>query len=240
MDKRLLKKIVNIFLGASLIQGANIILYMVLARLMPVEEFATYRQLFLIQAIISAMSFSAIPTALLYFCNDSKTLLVKWNYIKSIFILVLVLGLLIARGVYFARELIALAFSNNRLADALKSFALVPLATMLVSMLASVFIVIDKTSMQVKVAAFISLIKVVSVIVVAFVYGSFQAILTTTVFANLAVGFFAIYLMGRLGYLYKLKLPVFKLFVPRLWLYSFPLLLASGASVLGLKIDHLI
>ena len=240
MDNKLLKKIVNIFFGAALIQGANIVLYMVLSRLMPTVEFATYRQLFLIQAIVSAMSFSAIPTALLYFCNASKTLRVKWNYIKSISILVLILGLAIAGLIFFANETIALAFSNNKLAEALQIFAFVPLATMFVSMLTSVFIVIDKTAMQVKAAALISVAKVVPVILIAYVYGDFQSILTTAILANLTVGLFACLLIGYFGFSYRLKLPVFKLFVPRLFLYSFPLLLASSASILGLKIDHLI
>lgn len=240
MDNQLLKKIVNIFFGAALIQGANIVLYMVLARLMPTDEFATYRQLFLIQAIVSAMSFSAIPTALLYFCNASKSLRVKWNYIKSISILVFMLGAVIAGGIFFAREGIAFAFSNEKLAESLKFFAFVPLATMFVSLLASVFIVIDKTSMQIRVAAFISVAKITPVIVVAYIYNDFQSTLTVTVLANLAVGLFAILLISYFGSPYRLKLFVFKLFIPRLCLYSVPLLLASSASILGLKIDHLI
>jgi len=240
MDNKLLKKIVNIFFGAALIQGANIVLYMVLARLMPTEEFATYRQLFLIQAIVSAMSFSAIPTALLYFCNDSKALRVKWNYIKSIFILVLILGVTIAGVIFFTRETIALAFSNGKLVESLKFFAFVPLATMFVSMLASVFIVIDKTSMQIKVAALISVTKVISVTSVAYLYGDFQNILMATVLVNLAVGILAIFIILYFGVSYRLKFSVFKLFVPRLCLYALPLLLASSASILGLKIDHII
>ncbi|MCI2285064.1 oligosaccharide flippase family protein [Colwellia sp. MSW7] len=240
MDNKLLSKIVNIFFGAALIQGANILLYMVLARLMPTEAFATYRQLFLIQAIVSAMSFSAIPTALLYFCNESKSLRVKWNYIKSICILVLLLGLGIAVVIFFARDTIALAFSNLKLAESLKVFAFVPLATMFVSMLASVFIVIDKTAIQIKVAGFIAIVKVAPVIIVAFVYNNFQAILWSTVLTHIVVGLFAIWLISYLGKCYPFKSTVFRVFIPRLCLYSFPLLLASSASILGLKIDHLI
>jgi O-antigen/teichoic acid export membrane protein len=240
MDNKLLSKIVNIFFGAALIQGANIILYMVLARLMPAEAFATYRQLFLIQAIVSAMSFSAIPTALLYFCNESKSIRVKWNYIKSICILVLLLGLVIAMAIFFARETIALAFSKIKLAESLKAFAFVPLATMFVSMLASVFIVIDKTTIQIKVAGLIAIVKVVPVIVVAFVYHNFQAILWSTVLTHIVVGLFSVLLIRYLGKCYPFKPTVFWVFIPRLCLYSFPLLLASSASILGLKIDHLI
>ena len=240
MDNKLLNKIVHVFFGAALIQGANIILYMVLARLMPTEAFATYRQLFLIQAIVSAMSFSAIPTALLYFCNASKSIRVKWNYIKSICILVLLLGLVIAMVIFFARETIALAFSNIKLAESLKAFAFVPLATMFVSMLASVFIVIDKTAIQIKVAGFIAIVKVVPVIVVAFVYHNFQAILWSTVLTHIVVGLFSVLLIRYLGKCYPFKPTVFRVFIPRLCLYSFPLLLASSASILGLKIDHLI
>jgi len=240
MDNKLLSKIVNVFFGAALIQGANILLYMVLARLMPTEAFATYRQLFLIQAIVSAMSFSAIPTALLYFCNESKSLRVKWNYIKSICILVLLLGLGIAVVIFFARESIALVFSNTKLTEPLKVFAFVPLATMFVSMLASVFIVIDKTAIQIKVAGFIAIVKVAPVIIVAFVYNNFQAILWSTVLTHIVVGLFAIWLISYLGKCYPFKSTVFRVFIPRLCLYSFPLLLASSASILGLKIDHLI
>ncbi len=64
---------------------------------------------------------------------------------------------------------------------------------MFVSMLASVFIVIDKTAIQIKVAGFIAIVKVVPVIVVAFVYNNFQAILWSTVLTHIVVGLFFLF-----------------------------------------------
>ena len=69
----MLKKVVNIFLGTVITQGSTILLYMVLARLLPVDDFATFRQLFLILGILTAVSFSALPTSLLYFTGRADS-----------------------------------------------------------------------------------------------------------------------------------------------------------------------
>ena len=84
------RRIVNVFLGAGGVQGATLIMHVLLARFVSIEGYATLRQLFLLQAIIIAISFSAIPSSLLYFTGRAELWVEKWRYIKSGMLVVIV------------------------------------------------------------------------------------------------------------------------------------------------------
>ena len=62
-----------VFVSALITQASLLVLYLILARILPVEEFATFRQLFLIQSILNGIFFAALPTCLLYFTGRADS-----------------------------------------------------------------------------------------------------------------------------------------------------------------------
>ena len=78
-----------VFFSALITQGSILILYIFLARALSIEEFATFRQLFLLQAILSGIFFAALPTCLLYFSGRANSQDEKKTYLQVVVYLTL-------------------------------------------------------------------------------------------------------------------------------------------------------
>jgi dolichyl-phosphate-mannose--protein O-mannosyl transferase len=60
------------FFGAAVVTGSNILLMSFAAHYLPMVEFVVYRQLFLVQNLAMAVSFGAIPAAVLYYGHNLR------------------------------------------------------------------------------------------------------------------------------------------------------------------------
>jgi O-antigen/teichoic acid export membrane protein len=232
---------VNVFLGTGGVQGAMLVMHVLMARFVSIEDYATLRQLFLFQAIIIAISFSSLPSSLLFFAGRSESQAEKWKYIKSGMFVVVVTGLLLFLSVYLLRAPIAVAFNNDKLIDLIPWFSIVMGSSMLIGLLSPVLIAFDKTERQVYLSFVVAIVVTVPTILVAYGSGSLQGIVFTLAASNLAAALVVLLAIGRLG---DFRVPVS---MGDLWdgtlkllAYMFPLMLAAAVSIIGLKLDHFI
>lgn len=234
------KKIIHVFVGTSIIQGGNILLYIVLARVLSIVDFATYRQLFLFQAIVIAIVFSSIPSALLYFTGRSSSRVVQKSYIRTIEAFTLVMGLVIAIILIMLNEQFAAVFNNYALESLLPFFSIVPLCAMYIGLLSPILISQDITNKQFKYSLIISLVKVLPAIVISLAGGSLDDIVIGVVVSMVCSCIIISYVIrAHIGTISRNNLHT-RLFLKKLIIFISPLLIASTLSVLGLKVDHLI
>ena len=236
----MLRKIINVFSAALIIQCSNLILYIVLARCLSVDDFATFRQLFLIHGILNAVSFSALPTCLLYFSGRSETYIEKMEYINSICIVTLMVSAALTFFLYLSAGELAVLFNNVALASIIPHFSIASVGVLFIILMPSVLIILDQTKTQIMLAFGSALLTMVPTIIFALNERSLIDIVRVLSIMYFFVGFtlFAVIL-------YFCKVSGSKSIPSRqkifaILRYSWPLLLASGVSILGLKIDHLL
>jgi len=228
-------------MGTGGVQGALILMHVLIARFVSVEDYATLRQLFLFQAIIIAITFSSLPSSILYFTGRSESQAEKWCSIKSAILVVTVTAILVFLFVYMLRNAIAVAFNNAKLIELVPWFAVVMGCSMLTGLLSPVLIAFDKTERQVYLSFMVALLITAPAIVAAYWVGSLQAIILALATSNVAAVFLVLI---AIGYLEGSGLPVsikdLRDGTAKLLAYTFPLMLAAGVSIVGLKLDHFI
>ena len=148
----MLRKVISVFSASLIIQCANLILYMVLARALSVEDFASFRQLFLIHAILNAVSFSALPTCLLYFSGRAENFNERMEYIYSICIVTFVVSIGLTLFLYLGSDALATLFNNAALGSIIPCFSVASVGVIFIILMPSVLIVLDRTKMQIIIA----------------------------------------------------------------------------------------
>jgi O-antigen/teichoic acid export membrane protein len=229
-----------VFVSALITQGSLLVLYLILARILTVEEFATFRQLFLIQSILNGIFFAALPTCLLYFtgCADSDG--EKKAYLRVVVILTMTISFFLTLTLLLASDNISKLFNNDQLQTVLPYFSLSPLGILMIALMPACHIVTNRTAIQPYLAALIAVFVALPPIFIALKGAGLveivQLIAGLYFFVGLAlcVLMFTIYSAGMdLNLNLRLKLKA-------VFLYSWPLLMASALSIVGLKADHVI
>jgi O-antigen/teichoic acid export membrane protein len=232
---------VNVFLGTGGVQGAMLVMHVLIARFVSMEDYATLRQLFLFQAIIIAITFSTLPSSLLYFAGRAESQSEKWRYIKSGIFLVAVTALLLFLSVYLLRNEIAGAFNNRKLIDLIPWFSVVMGSSMLIGLLSPVLISFDKTERQIYLSFLVALLITLPTILVAYWSGNLQGIVFTLAAANLVAVLVVFLAIGRLeNFQVSVSIKDLRDGAARLLGYTFPLMLAAAVAIIGLKLDHFI
>ena len=233
------KKVVNIFLGTVITQGSTILLYMVLARLLPVDDFATFRQLFLILSILTAVSFSALPTSLLYFTGRASSGEERTQYLYLTAVLTVAISIALSISLYFSSGWIAVLFNNVLLNDVLRWFAFSVIGILTISMMPSALLVLNKTHLQVYLAASIGLTTTIPCITLAYYGADLARIVQLLASIYLLIGLLLTCALVYVTRHVNRSLSSLKDKAIQVAIYSWPLLAASGLSIVGLKIDHL-
>ncbi len=236
----MLQKVINVFSASLIIQFANLVMYIVLARSLGVDDFATFRQLFLIHGIINAVSFSALPTCLLYFSGRSETFGERVEYINSICLVALAISAALTCFLYLSSDSLAVLLKNNALVSIVPYFSIASVGVVFIILTPSVLIVLEQTKMQIVMALGCVLCITMPTIVVSFNKSSLIDIVRV-----MSIMYFLVGIILSTTILYACKTPTSKVIPHRskffaILKYCFPLLLAGGISILGLKIDHLL
>lgn len=236
----MLKNVVNIFLGTVITQGSTILLYVVLARLLVVDDFGTFRQLFLMLAILTAISFSALPTSLLYFAGRSESDSEKKQYLYLIFLLTIAIATLMSISLIGLSEPISMLFNNSLLSNLLPQFSMSAFGVLAVSLMPSVLLILDKTNMQIYLGVFVSIFVTTPCMVIAYFGASLEQIVQLLSSLYLLVGVLLAMLLVYAIRNIDCDFMTLKDKVKQVLSYSWPLLVASGLSILGLKVDHVL
>lgn len=229
------QKILLLFSSSAILQLAMFFLFIAMARLLSLEDYGVWRFLFLIQAVLMAVSFSAIPISLLYFLGkypaDVK------GVIKSHLVVVFGSGSFVGICIYLFSEMIASSFNMLGGGEALRVFAPAPLLSMLITIFYSVSTFLNLRREQLLLSLFSFFLITIPVLTVALLGAGLKAVLIAYIVSNSFVVVFTLMVTykrlkntqssNRLNFLSIL-------------VYSSPLLGAAFITVLGLKVDQII
>ena len=224
--KNMLRKIISVFSASLIIQCANLLLYMVLARALSVEDFASFRQLFLIHAILNAVSFSALPTCLLYFSGRAENFIERMEYINSICIVTFGVSISLTLFLYLGTDALAILFNNMVLVSIIPYFSIASLGVVFIILMPSVLIVLDRTKMQIIMALGSALSTTVPTIIVALNDQSLVDIVKVMSIMYFLVGILFVTLFLYMCHSPGLKIIPSKEKIFSILLYSCPLLMA--------------
>jgi O-antigen/teichoic acid export membrane protein len=222
------------------------VLFVALARLLSSVDFASWRQLFVVHQIALALAFSALPTSLLSFCGraDARG---RRRLIRQHLLLALVLGVVVVVVVVGAANVLATLLGAPDLAPLLRRFAPLTAAAMCSALVTPSCVVLQRTWTASAFSAGLAITTTVPVLVAALQGRPIEVLVTTAVVAAVLVALLAMVLMWRA----TASAPdddvndreVIAETTPdlrRITAFAWPLLLASGLSLLGLRLDHVI
>jgi len=236
-----LSNFVYVVVGNLIIYGSNILIYFFLARLLPVEEFATFRQLFLINSIISSFTISALPSCLLYFSGIAKNNKEKLYYIQATVLLTASISLVSILLLHIFSNLISNLFNNSSLEYLLPIFSFSILGLTFSLITPSILISKERSDLQIKLACIVALSSSLPVIFIALLgYGILEIVQLYSLiyfFSGVFLLIFYLSLLRDIELRFSLEVIAIS---KKFFLYSWPLLVAGGLSILGLKIDHIV
>lgn len=225
-------------MGAGIIQIANIGVYILLARWLTIEDYASYRQLFLISFLISGITFSALPTALMYFCGredgeGSKSVIIREHVNITLF-----LGGFAILALLLCADYISIAMSNPALSSIIIYFCVFPACYMIYSLVAPMMVALEKTKYLIYFSVFIALVNSLPVLFIASQGFQLKAIVsaaTVSAFAGAVVSLILVYKFTN-----RANESNYKLSKKTIYQYAWPLLAATAVGLIGMKMDHLL
>ena len=229
-----------VFFSALITQGSILVLYIFLARVLSIEEFATFRQLFLLQAILSGTFFGAFPTCLLYFSGRANNEDEKKRYLQVVVYLTTLIAFLLSILIFAASDFISTLLNNEKLREVLPYFSLSPLGILMIALMPSCHVALNKVSIQPYLAVLIAIFVVIPSSVIAFNGATLVEIVRLISITYFMVGVGLVALMILIfGAVRNVTSDIFSN-GKQVLVYAWPLLAASAISILGLKADHLI
>lgn len=222
--------------GTGILQGANILSYIVLARLLSQADFGTYRQLFLINQLLWAISFSAFPASLLFFAGRALGDAEKAAIVRQHLYIVSGLGFLVFLTLLVSGPLIGLMLNNPEIVQLMPIFAVFPAAYMLSSLLGPSLIAKGATHLLPRLTGGLALINSIPVLLVAWMGGALQQIVGATALASIAS---AAVCLGIILYKTSTAHRLKSVNLRPILGYSFPLLATAALGLLGLRLDQI-
>lgn len=232
-------------LGTGTQQAATMVLFVALARLLSSVDFASWRQLFVVHQIALALAFSALPTSLLSFCGRADVA-GRRRLIRQHLLLALGVGGVVVLVVVIAADGLAAVLGAPDLAPLLRRFAPLTAAAMCSALVTPSCVVLQRTWTASMFSAGLALTTTAPVLLAAWQGRSLEVLVTTAVVAALLVALVAVVLIWRAtapapdaGVASEVA-PDATPDLRRIAAFAWPLLLASGLSLLGLRLDHVI
>lgn len=231
-------KVLHLMLGTGAIQAGAIIVFITFARQLGPAEFGAWRQLFVVHQVAQALIFSAVPMSLLRFSGHADPKDVG-AIIRQHLWLTLGMGFLVVAILFFSAEQIATLWGNERLAPLLRIFAPQTGAVMIVALVAPTLVAVSRTTLS-SLFSFLTAAMTTFPLLIAASYGAdLRKLVIVSMLASVAAAGMAFALIIHITRPREvsgaMKPPVSDL-IAFLW----PLLLASGVGVVGLRMDHII
>ena len=231
-------KILQLLAGTGLIQLSSVLNFIVLARLLSQSDFASMRQLLLINQLVFTALFAALPVSMLYHSGKSDDKSEKSSTIALHIRLSLYAGVIVAIALFALSDIIALALNNESLASFLRIFSLYPLFYMVFSIAPTVRIALGRGSGITMFSLMVFLTNTVPVIVSAYYSGAIIPVLASSIAGAFLSAVIAVIYMRDVVFLRANRINHSKW--KEILSYSGGLSLAAGISIIGLKIDHLL
>ena len=229
------KKIIYLIFGGGLQQGASLLGFVVLARVLGSEEFGVWRQLFLVQQIAVAIFYVSVPTSLMYFAGraekDNRSSVagvhVAWIILMSLICYVV---LLVGSTIFDEME------SIHEFAKSLRVFSIGIAALMVGSICVPVLVLFDQERKSLIYSAGLALLNLVVVFMAAILDWGVGQLVYASVTSSIVGGAIGFGLIRR-----KIKITrVCKSEFKEILKYTAPLMLAAGVALVGLRLDHIL
>jgi O-antigen/teichoic acid export membrane protein len=228
------QRVGHMMLGTGLLQGANVIVYVLLARLLEPHAYGTYRQLFLINQLLWAVGFAAFPTSLLYFAGRVELAAAKSAIVRQHLRLVGGLAIATLALLLVAGPVATLLLNNPELRRLLPVFAVYPAAYMLTSLVAPVMIAEGRTAWLPAFTCALALVNSVPVLLTAWLDGALLHVTAAAAASGLVGGALAIAVILRVSRGAAADGATFAEIIR----YAAPLLAAGGLGLIGLRMDQ--
>lgn len=229
------RTIAQMALGTGILQLANMVTYIALARLLIPEEYGTYRQLFLISQLVWGIIFAALPSTILYFGGRASSAQEKDAIVRQHLWLVAICGMAVFAMIFAGRNIAANAFGNPELARLLAWFSLYPAAQMLIQLVPPVLILKEKTRLMPMYTAGVALFTTSAVVGAAWLYRDVDAVvLAATGMACLSAAAATILTLRLSNRPTHADTSIYEILQ-----YGWPLLLATAVGMVGLRLDHI-
>lgn len=228
------QRVLHMLLGVGLLQAANIVTYILLARLLSQVDYGSYRQLFLINQLVWAIAFAAFPTSLLYFSGRARTEMERSTIVRRHLALVAGFAALACGVLLMSGTVVAWLLNNESLAELLPVFAIYPAAYMLTSLAPPVMIAQGRTARLPLLTGTLALLNSVPVVLTAWMDGRLIHIVTAAAVGGALGGVIAAAVILRLSRGPRGQIVEFR----QILRYSAPLLAAGAVGLLGLRMDQ--
>ncbi|MDT3336844.1 oligosaccharide flippase family protein [Shewanella sp. SP1S1-7] len=238
--KEFKSNVINVVFGTSIIQLSTIANFIILARILSVDEFGMLRQLLLISQMIFAVIFAAIPVSALYYCSLQKENKCKKHVIVSHTKVCLSIGLLSSILIFLFKDTIALAFGGEYLSYYLISFSIYPLFHILYNFVPTALIALEEVRLIKWYCPIIAVINTVVVAVTALIY-DFESVVYAYIISA-ALSFFialaVIYFVTKGHSVARDNVGIVS--YSKIIKYSWFLALASGIGIIASRYDHML
>lgn len=238
-DKSLTFKAAVLTIGKTVKRFIGTISIIVLARLLPIEDFGTYRQVLFVIGLAVVLVESSIPKSLLYFVPMEKTPEKKNIYISQSFLMLSAVSILAVLFIYFGADFIGLKFGNADLVLLLKLYAPVVLFLAISqNFFSSALISLDKHSLAAYSYVFVGMPNILAIIITAFFTSSLKIIFMVSL-VIIAIQYLILIIL-----IAKLKI---RLFLHPDWAkikkqlaYILPLSFALMSGLISVELDRLV
>jgi len=227
-------------LGTGSMQIANVVVFIALARWLPLHDFGIWRQLFLVHQVLVALVFAAFPMSLLYYCGradiEDKRIVIRRHLVA-----VMVIGTMSSIVLIAAAKPLAWMLDAPTLEPLLRLFSVYPAAYMVYSLVAPALLTQGRTSESAAFSVLLALLGSLPILIAAYAGLPLTTVVQISVASALVAACLAALVIVKSSTTQKSKksstsAPQMSEIITYLW----PLLLASGIGLIGLRMDHFV
>ncbi len=181
------KKVLALSIGSGLTTAVTVLSSMVFARVLTLEDMATYKQTLLAYNFAVPFLTLGIPSAIYYFLSGAKErergIIVE--HLIMMFTMACVFTLFMLCG---GTNLLAMRFSNPMLKETLPLFAVYPLLTFPAMLMVPVLIIYNKVNRSVVATTVLNLLQAVALLLSCWITGSYKVpLLMMIIFAAVSL-----------------------------------------------------
>lgn len=233
------KQFFYLLFGGGLSQLSSLILIIILARQLLIEDYGTYRQIILVSGLIVPMFSSALPNSLLFFLPRLKTEDEKVALVRRTILILSCLGILTGIAMIVFSGLIARQFNNPVLQRYLILSSLYPAFILGSSYFVPFMIAIGQAKLSAIYSSLVAFFTLIAVSASAIVIGTMDSIVVAIVLSSFFSFIIALYISNNHLKIFSHK-GIQTVSIKEQISYAIPLGLASVVSIWGLRLDQAI
>lgn len=227
-------------LGTGAIQGASIVNFIAFARLLEQSGFGSLRQMYLINQLVFALAFAALPTSLLYFYGKAASQDERGAVLRIHFQFVAVLSFAVILVLFFFPGEIARALGNSELERWIPVFSVFPALYFLQYFVPAIMVAVDRADLLTRFTFSIAAINSIPAILVAYLTGSASTTLLVIVASAVASGLVSLAAIAYLVRGHDVTSGSREIAARSVLRYVGMLTVASGLTMVGLRVDQLV